>query len=120
MVSKMTSTLYPRRGEVWLADLNPTRGHEQAGIRPVVVVSAERFHGGPSGLAVISPMTTQERRLPWLVSVEPPEGGVRQRSFVLCQHVRTIDRRRLMERWGSLQRSTMAAIEDRLRILMEL
>ena len=41
----------PVRGEVWLADLNPTRGHEQARRRPVLVVSDDLFNRGPAGLA---------------------------------------------------------------------
>ncbi len=40
----------PGRGEVWLADLNPTRGHEQAGRRPVLVVSEDLFNRGPAGV----------------------------------------------------------------------
>ena len=48
----------PARGEVWLADLNPVRGHEQAGRRPVLVVSEDLFNQGPAGLAVVLPLTS--------------------------------------------------------------
>jgi mRNA interferase MazF len=67
----------PARGDIWFLDLNPTRGHEQAGVRPAVVVSADLFDQGPAGLVVVLPMTTTWRRIPLHVSVEPPEGGVR-------------------------------------------
>jgi len=43
----------PGRGEVWLADLDPTRGHEQAGRRPVLVVSDDIFNRGPADLVII-------------------------------------------------------------------
>jgi len=42
----------PARGEIWLVDLNPTRGHEQAGKRPALVVSVDLFNFGPAELVV--------------------------------------------------------------------
>lgn len=110
----------PRRGEVWLVDLSPTRGHEQAGVRPAVVVSADLFNSGPAGLVVVLPMTTTRRGIPLHVRVDPPEGGVRQQSFVKCEDIRSIANERLVERWDALSLGTMALIEDRLLILLDL
>ncbi len=110
----------PSRGEVWLADLNPTRGHEQAGRRPVLVVSEDLFNRGPAGLAIILPMTSKVRGVPSHVPVSPPEGGVTGRTAVLCEAIRSVSVERLVERWGAVDRQTMAAVEDRLRILLRL
>lgn len=110
----------PSRGEVWLADLGPARGHEQAGVRPSVVVSADLFDQASSGLAVIVPMATTMRRIPLHVPVDPPEGGIRQTSYVMCEEVRAISTERLLQRWGRVSRRTLAAVEDRLRILLDL
>ena len=110
----------PARGEVWLADLNPTRGHEQAGRRPVLVVSEDLFNRGPAGLVIVLPMTSTVRPVPSHVPVDPPEGGVPIRSAMLCEAVRSISVERLVERWGTVERRTLAAIEDRLRILLRL
>ena len=49
------------RGEVWLADLDAGHGREQAGVRPVLVVSATELGSGPSGLAIVVPLTTTHR-----------------------------------------------------------
>jgi mRNA-degrading endonuclease toxin of MazEF toxin-antitoxin module len=49
----MSTVPFPARGEVWLADLDPAYGHEQAGRRPVLVISVDSFNAGASGLAVI-------------------------------------------------------------------
>src|SRR6185295_5268066 len=49
------------RGEVWLADLDPTRGHEQAGRRPVLIVSDDVFNAGAAELVVVLPMTSTLR-----------------------------------------------------------
>ena len=48
------STL-PNRGEIWLADLNPTRGHEQAGVRPVLIISTNTFNHGRADLVFVLP-----------------------------------------------------------------
>lgn len=110
----------PRRGEVWLVDLNPTRGHEQAGVRPALVLSANLFNQGPAGLVVVLPITSTERQVPLHVAIDPPEGGVRQRSFVKCEDIRSIAVERMRERWGSVSPGSMNVVEDRLRILLEI
>lgn len=110
----------PARGEIWLADLNPTRGHEQAGRRPVLVVSEDLFNQGPAGLVIVLPVTSTVRSIPAHVPVAPPEGGVRHRSAVLCEAVRSISTERLVARWGAVSTRTMTEIEDRLRILLRL
>ena len=111
----------PNRGEIWLADLNPTRGHEQAGARPVLVISTNLFNHGPAGLVFVLPLTRTDRRIPIHVPIDPPEGGVSARSYILCDAVRSIAKDRLGPRpWGSVSVATLRMIEDNLRILMEL
>jgi len=53
----------PSRGEVWRADLEPVRGHEQGRVRPVLVISNDVFNHGNSNLVTIVPMTTKGRPL---------------------------------------------------------
>lgn len=110
----------PARGEIWTVDLNPVRGHEQAGRRSALVVSVDLFNEGPSGLVVVLPITSTDRRIPFHVPLHPPEGGLRKRSFAKCEDVRSISRERLAERLGEVTQGTMAAVEDRLRILLGL
>ena len=110
----------PARGEVWLVDLDPTLGRREAGRRPGLIVSADPFNAGPAELVVVIPMTTKDRRIPLHVRVDPPEGGVRQPSFARCEDIRSISRRRLLKRWGIVSPATLAAVELRLRTLLEL
>jgi mRNA interferase MazF len=79
----MSSAPTPQRGEIWLADLDPTFGHEQGGRRPVLVVSVDSFNTGLSGLAVVLPVTSRIRPLPLHVPVNPPEGGLRVPSAIV-------------------------------------
>lgn len=114
------SVLRPARGEIWFLNLDPTQGREQAGSRPALVVSVDAFNQGPAELLVVLPVTTVAKGIPFHVPVHPPEGGVRQTSFIKCEDVRSVSRGRLRERWGAVTPGTMAAVEDRLRILMGL
>ncbi len=110
----------PSRGEVWLVDLNPTRGHEPAGVRPGLVVSVDPFNHGPAGLVVLLPLTSVAKGIPFHVEINPPEGGVKVRSFIKCEDVRSVAKERLSRRWGKVSASTLATVEDRLRILLGL
>ena len=108
------------RGEVWLVDLNPVRGHEQAGKRPCLVISVDLFNQGASGLVVVLPLTSKEKGIPFHVELNPPEGGLKVRSFVKCEDVRSISVERLEKCWGTVSPETLIAVEDRIRILMGL
>jgi len=101
-----------RRGEVWLADLNPTRGSEKAGTRPVLILqnnSINRFTNTFLGI----PLTTNLRRasLPTCVRLSQGEDGLANDSVALCHQLRVLDKLRLRRRLGSVSDQTMAAIE---------
>lgn len=110
----------PRRGEVWWVDPDPVRGHEQGGLRPCAIVSASVFNRGLHGLVVICPLTQTEYRTPLHVKVAAGEAGLRSRSFVLCEQVRTISTERLVRRMGNLRPETMARVAEGLTILLDL
>ncbi len=110
----------PSRGEIWLADLNPVRGREQAGRRPVLVVSVDLFNQSRADLVVIIPITSTLRNIPFHVVIHPPEGDLTNPSALLCEAVRSVSKDRLLTRWGSILPKSMAVVEDRLRVLMGL
>jgi len=110
-----------RRGEVWLADLRPSRGHEQTGMRPVLVVSADPFNRSPAGLVIAVPFTTRRREIPTHVEVHPPDGGLRAVSFAMCEQIRTLAADRLGDgALGEVSAGVLGAVEDRLRLLLVL
>jgi mRNA interferase MazF len=110
----------PSRGEIWLADLNPVRGHEPAGTRPCLVVSTDVFNHGPAELVMVLPLTTRDRRIPLHVPLERAESGLDARSFTKCEDLRSVSRIRLTNRVGAVGMPTLEAVNDRLRILLEL
>jgi mRNA interferase MazF len=108
-----------RRGEVWLADLEPTRGHEQSGQRPVLIVSADPINQGPADIVVAVPFTTRSRGVPSHVEVRPPHGGLRELSHAMCEQVRSLATERLGPRpFGTVPGVVLSAVEDRLRLVL--
>jgi mRNA interferase MazF len=112
--------LQPSRGEIWLVGLNPTRGQEQAGKRLGLIVSVDLFNSGPAGLVVLAPLTIKEKGIPFHVEIRPPGGGLKKRSFIKCEDVRSVAKERLSERLGTVSPGTLSEVEDRLRILLDL
>jgi mRNA interferase MazF len=113
--------ILPNRGEIWLADLNPIRGQEQAGTRPILIISTNSFNHGPAGLVFVLPLTRTDRRIPIHVPLDPPEGSLSARNYILCDAVRSIAKDRLGSRpWGAVLGAMLRKVEDHLRILMEL
>lgn len=110
----------PCRGDIWMIDLGQPRGHEQAGMRPALVISVDEFNHGPADLVVVLPVTKHAKGIPFHVAVNPPEGGLPLRSFIKCEDVRSIAKERLRRRCGRVSPSTLQAAEDRLRILLSL
>ena len=108
------------RGEVWSLDLDPTRGHEQAGTRPALIVSVDEFNQGPAELVVVLPITTKDKRIPFHVKIEPPEGGLKATSFIKCEDVRSVSKDRLFRRHGIVSPRVVAEVEFRLRVLLKL
>ncbi len=109
------------RGSVWLVDLDPTVGHEQAKMRPCLVISANTYNHGCAGLAVIMPITSCYRELYWNVSINPPEGGLNKKSYVICDQVRSLSLMRFSTKWlGFVNDYTMEQIEERLKVLFYL
>jgi len=107
-------------GDIWFGDFDPTIGHEQAGRRPMLVVSPDEFNQGPLQLVLVLPITTTLRPLPSRVSISPPEGGLTRPSLILCEAIRSFSHARLERRLGIANAATMQAVQDRLRILMNL
>jgi mRNA interferase MazF len=100
------------RGEVWLADLDPVRGSEQAGRRPVLVMQTNAIN--PFTTTVIAiPFTTNLRRatLPSCIQVPVGEGGLSSESVALCHQLRVLDKTRLRKKLGEISVATLKNIE---------
>ncbi len=116
----MNDPLRPSYGEIWRIDFDPTQGHEQAGVRPGLVISNDAFNHGPARMVIVLPITTRFRNIPIHVRVDPPEGGLPAVSYVKCEDVRAVSTGRLKRRHGVVSAKIMEEVADSLRILLNL
>ncbi|APW64008.1 type II toxin-antitoxin system PemK/MazF family toxin [Paludisphaera borealis] len=106
------------RGDLWYADLNPVRGHEQGGARPVLIVSVDSFHQGRSGLVWVLPITSVEKKIRSRIALSVGEGGLSLPSFVICEAIRSISIDRLDRRLGTASTETLAKVENWVKTLL--
>jgi mRNA interferase MazF len=106
-----------RRGDVWLANLDPVIGSEQGKTRPTVIIQND-VANEYSPVVIIAAITTAvgPEEYPTEVYVDGHEGGLKKDSVILLNQIRTIDKRRLIERWGQLSPKTMKKVDEALAI----
>ena len=110
-----------RRGEIYYADLNPIKGHEQGGRRPVLVIQND-IGNQYSPTTIIAPLTTafSERVYPTEVRLAAGIGDLPQASSVLLNQIKAIDKERLEIRIGQLDARTMERINQAIKISLGL
>ncbi|HXE62431.1 MAG TPA: type II toxin-antitoxin system PemK/MazF family toxin [Bryobacteraceae bacterium] len=86
---------------MYWADLNPVRGHEQAGNRPVLILSNDLFNRR-SGTVIAMAITSQPPRAGFPLSLELPEGCLPKPSWVKISQIRTISTERVGKRIGEI------------------
>jgi mRNA interferase MazF len=87
------------RGDIVWADLDPTQGHEQAGLRPVLVLSQDIFNQR-SGTVIACALTSQEPRAAFPLTLELAPAKLPKRSWVKISQIRTLSVRRLGKKLG--------------------
>lgn len=109
-----------KRGDLFYADLNPVIGSEQGGVRPVLVVQ-NNVGNKYSPTTIIAAITSQGKKakLPTHVPVTGNVYGLPKDSIILMEQLRTIDKKRLREKIGTLDESSMIKVEDAVRVSLE-
>ena len=106
-----------KRGEIYYADLSPVVGSEQGGMRPVLIVQNDV--GNKHSPTVIAAAITSQKdksKLPTHISLNAASCGLAKDSIVLLEQVRTLDKRRLKERMGDLDSSSMSQVDNALSV----
>jgi len=101
------------RGEIYWADLNPVRGREQAGLRPVLVLSQDIFNRR-SDTVIAMAITSQPQRARFPLTFDLPDGTLSKPSWVKISQVRTISVDQLGKRIGSVRPEDLNEIVDGL------
>ena len=111
----------PKRGEIWLIDLNPTRGQELQKTRPAIVISTDLFQ--TIALRIIIPITTWQDKFinrPFMVKISvAPQNGLTQESAANTLQIRSLSTKRFVRRLGKLETSVLQEILAGLAICID-
>ena len=108
------------RGEIYLAVLGETAGHEHGGDRPVVIFSASAWLNSAPPVVAVVPLTRTYRQRSTHVEIETGTSGLAATSYAKCEDIRAISPARLRHRFGEADALVMARIDTLLRRLLDL
>ena len=105
------------RGDIYYADLSPVVGSEQGGMRPVLIVQNDIGNKhSPTVIAAAITSRLDKAKLPTHIEVGGGTRGLAKDSVVLLEQIRTLDKKRLKEKMGTLDVSSMSAVNSALSI----
>lgn len=111
---------YPKRGEIWWVEFDPSAGTEIQKTRPALVIS-NNIANEKGSKVTIMPLTSTVREFPFTVIVEPSqENGLTNKSLVKVPDVCTFDKCRFGSKIGVLSAEKLNEIEKKLRLHLEL
>lgn len=103
-----------KQREIWLADLNPVKGKEQKGMRPVVVISGNAMNDHLD-IIIACPLTSNVKKFAGCIVLEPDEmNQLDKQSEILTFQIRTITKARLIKKIGKISELQLATIKDGL------
>lgn len=105
------------RGEIRWADLEPTRGREQAGQRPVLILSHDVFNER-SGTVIAVALTSQEPRAGFPLTLESKAGGLQKRSWIKISQIRTLASERIGRRLARASDEEVSRVIDGLNEIL--
>jgi len=109
-----------KRGEIWLVNLDPIKGREQAGIRPALVISVEPFNNSGLELIVVCPVTSKNKGFSTHVPLKPEESGLSRESYIKTEDIRSVSIQRLIKPIGQIPFNKLGEVEIRLRRILGL
>lgn len=104
-----------RRGDVVWLELDPTRGREQSGRRPALVVASDLYLEQADTLAIVVPATTVDRGWPNHVLLRGDDLGLPSPTFAMTEQPRTVTRERVVSQGGRVSPDTMRDVDVWLR-----
>lgn len=110
-----------KRGDIFYVDLNPTKGSEQAGRRPVLVIQND-IGNEMSPTVIIAPLTKKNfsKEYPTNVHIKKGISSIREDSIVLLSQIRTIDKNRLERKVGSISGELLRKVDEAIKISLGL
>lgn len=118
---KVNTNLDIKRGHLYYADLSPVVGSEQGGVRPVLIIQND-IGNKYSPTVIVAAITSQinKAKLPTHIEISAHEYGLNRDSVILLEQIRTIDKKRLREKIGCLDKNMMLKVDNSLQISLGL
>ena len=118
---KVNTNLDIKRGYLYYADLSPVVGSEQGGVRPVLIIQND-IGNKYSPTVIVAAITSQinKAKLPTHIEISAHEYGLNKDSVILLEQIRTIDKKRLREKIGCLDKNMMLKVHNSLQISLGL
>jgi mRNA interferase MazF len=107
---------FPKRGEIYWANLDPTLGSEIAKTRPVLVVSNDINNEYAATITVLPITSSTDRIYPFEVLVRPAESGLRNDSKIKANQIRTIDKQRIGRKLGEVTAEKMHEVDQAVKV----
>ncbi|RLC15886.1 MAG: PemK family transcriptional regulator [Deltaproteobacteria bacterium] len=107
------------RGEVWIVNWNPSRGSEQAGRRPALVIQ-NNIGNEKAATTIVAAISSSIRIYPMNVKLDPPEGGLERISIVKTSQLLTVSKKRLEKKLGRVSAQKMVEINRAIKLSLEL
>jgi len=105
-----------KRGQVWVVTFEPANvGSEIGKERPAVVISNDTVNAAPIRRSTVIPISTKDFQNPLHIQVIPPEGGLNETGYVVCDYQRTVSHERLLKYLGMLDPETTMKIGRMLK-----
>ena len=106
-----------KRGDIYYADLSPVVGSEQGGVRPVLIVQNDTGNRhSPTVIAAAITSQQNKAKLPTHIEISAKAVGLSRNSVVLLEQIRTLDKRRLKEKMGTLDTQLMHRVDDAIAV----
>lgn len=114
-MEQTTTTI--KRGDIFYADLSPVIGSEQGGIRPILIIQNDVGNKySPTIIAGAITSRLTKAKLPTHIELHCGQFGLQKDSVILLEQIRTLDKRRLKAKIGSLDESTMNSVDKAILI----
>lgn len=108
-----------KQGEIWFTDLNPIKGSEQAGKRPVVIISGNLLNQHLN-VVIAAPLTTKIKRYKGNPVLKPTKtNGLMEESEILVFHIRSISKERFIHKLGDIEKDQLAMIIKTLQDILK-
>ena len=110
----------PKRGEIWIVNLDPTVGSEISKKRPAVIISNDINNVNADTVTVIPVTSSTQKIYPFEIALPAGVGGLKHDSKAKANQIRTIDKRRLTQSIGTLAAKDMAELERAISIHLDM